>query len=750
MVNTLLKTKLHIPQTRSSLVSRDRFSQKLGENARFASKLTLVSAPAGYGKTTLVATWLESVQAAGSTQCAWLSLDKEDNDPAQFWAYFIAALQTANPNLGEEALVLLRNVQLTAVTPIITTLINELETQTPKLLLVLDDYHTIHNRAIHDGISFLINHLPAHLHLILISRADPPLPLAQLRARGQIIEIRSADLRFSEAETGHFLNDIMQLNLTQAEVVALKERTEGWAASLRLAALAMQSPTLPNQDHHHFINTFTGSNRYIVDFLLEEVLNQQPPHIQEFLLQTAVLDKLCGSLCDEILEIDDSQSPVSNLQSQTILEHLERTNLFLVPLDNERQWYRYHHLFGDLLRYRLNETYPNRVAALQYRAACWHEKNGFMTEAINYGLAARAFEWAAKLIVDITPEMFGTGKMPTLYRWLGLLPNEVILKETQLYIAYGWLLFRTGQYAAFETHLADRPASEETAVNGELTILTAHLYYIKGDFRQSISLTQQGLRLMPENDLVKRMPAITLLAWNHEAVGNLAGAIEANLQVVSMARQAGAMTGEIVSMGHLTQLFAEQGDLQRAKSSIDQALQFAHKHKINQLPLLGITYIGMGMVAFRQMEWETAVSHLQKGINLCKQWGGLIPFMIKGQVALTQVYQAQGQTEQAQRVRAEGQRMGQQQNAPAWLIKRLQSSLPSIPSGDILPASNSLTAREQGVLELMGNGRSAPQIAQELTVSVSTIRTHIKRIYAKLNVHSRHEAIQRAEQLNLL
>ena len=278
-------------------------------------------------------------------------------------------------------------------------------------------------------------------------------------------------------------------------------------------------------------------------------------------------------------------------------------------------------------------------------------------------------------------------------------------------------------------------------------MLTAHLFYINGDFRQSMSLAQQGLRLIPENDLAKRMPATTLLAWNHEALADLAGAIEANQQVLNMARQAGAMTGEIVSIGHLAQLYAEQGDLQRAKTFIDQALQFANKHKISQLPLLGITYIGMGMVAFRQTEWETAVSHLQKSINLCKQWGGLIPFTIKGQATLAQVYQAQGKTEQAQHTLAEGQRLGQQQNAPTWLIKRLQSNLPSS-----LPriAFDSLTAREREVLGLMGNGRSAPQIAQEITVSVSTVRTHIKRIYAKLNVHSRHEAILRARQLNLL
>src|SRR5712691_8812964 len=382
MVTPLLETKFYVPRWRRGLVPRPRLSHRLNRGAE--SKLTLVSAPAGFGKTTLLADWLAAVAVDGRT-VTWLSLDQSDNHPASFWTYLIAALQTAQPHIGASAISLLQSPQPPPIEAVLTLLLNELGVMSTDLVLMLDDYHVIDAREIHDGMTFLLDHLPPRLHLVIASRADPPLPLARLRARGELVEIRAEDLRFAPDEVASYFHDSMGLDLSAQDVAVLEGRTEGWIAALQLAALSMQG----RSDVTGFIAGFAGDDRYIVDYLVEEVLQRQPDTVRSFLRDTSILDRLSGPLCDAVTGLDDGKAT---------LEALERANLFVVPLDDRRRWYRYHHLFADVLRAHLLEEQPDRMSLLHRRASDWYEQNDGRSDAIRHALAAHDFPRAAHLI----------------------------------------------------------------------------------------------------------------------------------------------------------------------------------------------------------------------------------------------------------------------------------------------------------------------------------------------------------------
>ena len=421
MATPLLKTKLYTPPPRPELVSRPRLIKRL--NKGLHRKLTLISAPAGFGKTTLVSEWVQAMGGATPPiAIAWLSLDESDNDPVRFLTYFVAALQTTEArqepagNIGKGALSALQSPQPPPTEAILTILINEIAAVPNRIVLVLDDYHLIEAQPIHDALTFLLEHLPPQMHLIIATREDPQLPLARYRARGQLTELRANDLRFTSSEAAAFLNQVMGLDLSAEDIAALETRTEGWIAGLQLAAISMQG----HQDATSFIESFTGSHRFVMDYLVEEVLQQQSESVQTFLLRTSILGRLCGPLCDAVVgEIGDwrserghrAQSPRSETQSQAILAYLERANLFLVPLDNERRWYRYHHLFADLLRQRLHQSTASStgdegrgVAEYHRRASQWFEDNGLEIEAFHHAAAAEGLtnpEIASQLFLSL-------------------------------------------------------------------------------------------------------------------------------------------------------------------------------------------------------------------------------------------------------------------------------------------------------------------------------------------------------------
>ena len=392
MPAALLETKFYVPRPRRGLVPRPRLSERLDRGT--ASKLMLVSAPAGFGKTTLLTEWLAAGPAAPADErlAAWLSLDRGDNDPASFWAYVIAALRTVAAGVGESALALLHAPQPPPIETVLTALLNDLGAIAADIVLVLDDYHVIDAREVQDGMAFLLDHLPPRLHVVIASRADPALPLARLRARGELAEIRAAELRFTPDEAAAYLNEMMGLQLTARDVAALEARTEGWIAALQLAALSMQG----RDDIAGFIAGFAGDDRYVVDYLAEEVLQRQSDRVQAFLLQTSILGRLSGPLCDAV---------TGQGGGKAMLEALDRGNLFLVPLDDRRRWYRYHHLFADVLQARLLDEQPGQVPGLHRRASAWYEQNGEPSVAIGHALAAGDFERAADLVELAIPAM---------------------------------------------------------------------------------------------------------------------------------------------------------------------------------------------------------------------------------------------------------------------------------------------------------------------------------------------------------
>ncbi|MGB0384586.1 MAG: AAA family ATPase, partial [Ardenticatenaceae bacterium] len=439
-MNQLLTTKLFMPRLRPSVVERAHLVARL-EAGRYG-KLTVVSAPAGFGKTTLIAQWLDQITDA---ERCWLSLDASDNTFSRFVSYLIAALQQIQPEVGASLLSLLQEASLPSVDEVMTTLINELSASLGKpFILVLDDYHLISEDAIHKGLTFLLTYMPPELHLVLISRTEPPFPLIRLRARGQISEIRATDLRFSKSEATDFLNQVMKLQLTSDEVAMLEARTEGWIASLQLAALAIQSSSTEHAKRQGLIASFGGRDRYVADYLVGEVLQQQSSQMQRFLLETAPLERLCGDLCDYVRRGEGSQA---------ILEQLEAANLFIVPLDHERRWYRYHHLFADLLRHRLQQSEPAQVPTLHRRASEWYEQYGFIEDAISHALCANAYTRAAELIEQDSHGLFSQGKMESLRRWMSEIPPQLVRERPHLYLLQGWLFFRTGQFRLFEAHL---------------------------------------------------------------------------------------------------------------------------------------------------------------------------------------------------------------------------------------------------------------------------------------------------------
>ena len=437
MTGPLLETKLHIPWWRRGLVARPRLSDRLNRGAE--SALTLVSAPAGFGKTTLLTEWLAAAPADGRS-VAWLSLDQRDNDPVLFWTYLVAALKTAQ-GPGADALSFLEPPQPPNEAGLVT-LLNDLNAVPNDVVLVLDDYHVIDARDVREGMAFLLEHLPPRIHLVIAGRADPALPLARLRGRGELAEIRAADLRFTPAEAAAYLNEVMGLALTAADVAALEGRTEGWIAALQLAALSLQG----RSDTAAFIAGFAGDDRYIVDFLAEEVLQRQPGHVQQFLLQTSILDRLSGPLCDAVTGQGGGQDK---------LAALERGNLFLVPLDDRRRWYRYHQLFADVLHARLRDEQPGDVPGLHRRASGWCEQNGEPSEAIRHALAAGDFERAADLAELAIPAMLRSRQEAAVLGWLELLPGEVVRVRPVLSVGFAGALLAGGEFEGVEARLRD-------------------------------------------------------------------------------------------------------------------------------------------------------------------------------------------------------------------------------------------------------------------------------------------------------
>ncbi len=580
----LLETKFFVPRRRRGLVVRPRLSVRLDRGAGL--KLLLVSAPAGFGKTTLLGEWLAAGPggAAGGRLAAWLSLDRGDNDPASFWAYVIAALRTVAPGVGEGALALLHAPRRPPVEAVLTALLNDLGAVAADVVLVLDDYHVIDGREVQEGMAFLLDHLPARLHVVIACRADPVLPLARLRARGELAEIRAADLRFTAEEAAAYLNEVMGLELAARDVAALEGRTEGWIAALQLAALSMQG----REDVAGFIAGFAGDDRYVVDYLAEEVLQRQSGEVQGFLLQTSVLGRLCGPLCDAV---------TGQGGGRAMLEALDRGNLFLVPLDDRRRWYRYHQLFADVLQARLLDEQPGQVPELHRRASIWFEQDGERPAAIGHALAARDFGRAAGLVELAIPAMRRTRQETTVRGWLELIPDDVVRVRPVLSVGFAGALLTSGEFEGVEDRLRDaerwlappagagegtpsRPAEMIVAdeegfrsLPGTIEVYRAGLALARGDAPGTVRHARLALDLAPEDDHLCRAGASGLLGLASWGSGDLEAAHRAYSECASGLQRAGHISDVLGCAIALSDIRIAQGRLAEAMRTCEQALQ---------------------------------------------------------------------------------------------------------------------------------------------------------------------------------
>ena len=618
--DSLLATKLYIPPARPHLVSRPRLIERL--NRGRGCQLTLISAPAGFGKTTLLSEWC-AAKPSGTMAVAWVSLDRRDNDPARFWSYVIAALEKIAPATGDPALGILRSAQPVPIEAMVTTLINAVTAVPGDFALVLDDYHVIDAQPVADGLLYLLDNLPPQMHLFIASRVDPPWPLARLRARDQLNELRAADLRFTHGEAAAFLSQVPGLHLSPGDIAALESRTEGWIAGLQLAALSMRG----HEDSAEFISTFSGGHRFIAEFLLAEVLHQQPGEVQSFLLHTSILDRLAGSLCNAVAERDDGQQ---------MLETLEHSNLFLVPLDNEGRWYRYHQLFSDFLRSRLQLTQPDLLPVLHCRASAWFEHNGLVVEAINHAFAAGDFEHAAELIEPIVDDLTKRGEQKTLLAWLEALPAAQMRLHPRLMLAQAWGLLLTGQAVAAEKRL--REAEELPGDSSEAATLLATIGSMRGNTGQIAEHLAQANAQMPGNTTGLR----GLLALNEGAVHALSGNREAAARAFAEARSLSLADDNIyaalIATCQSASIELVQGRLHQAAMIYQQALNLA-AGRPGELDT-GLAHLGIGGILREWNRLEDAAEHILEGIAQ-SQKSGNVGTLLFGYTELAQVKHAQ-------------------------------------------------------------------------------------------------------------
>ena len=639
----LLATKLYIPPAPSKLVLRPHLVEQLDEGIQ--GKLTLICAPAGFGKTSMLCEWY-AVHPKNVASVAWVSLDVSDNDGRRFWSYVFAALERLHPDIVEDAFVLLRSPQPPSMNVILTTLINALLAIQGQIILILDDYHVITEPSIHQAMSFLLDYLPPQMHLILASRSDPPLLLSRLRSNRTLTELRTDDLRFTNEETKLFLQ-LMTGSIPPTETIAtLEQRTEGWIAGLQLAALSLKGRT----NSTNFITAFAGSHKYILDYLSEEVLRQQSDAIQTFLLQTAILDRLSGPLCNAVTEQSNSQ---------TILEQLEQANLFIVPLDDERGWYRYHHLFTEVLRRQLQYTHPDMLPRLHQRAAIWYEQQGLITEAMRHALAATDFERAVRLIEQATIRMLLQGERNILQQWLQALPSELLQRHPRLCITYAMLLAYNVQLDAAESylrlaeaHLLPSPEGEMPPdvleMLGEIDGIRADLARHQGDIPRAIALCRQALERIPQDNVFLRGNINLNLGAAYAYNGDMEAAQQALTAAVELGQAAGNLHGVLYALYRLTWQPVHQGQLRQAYNNAQRALQFVETHpELRKSPDVGLIYSVMGGVLHEWNKLEAAAEALIEGITLCEQNGVEMAVVGGAYTTLAQVRQDQGAADQA-------------------------------------------------------------------------------------------------------
>jgi LuxR family maltose regulon positive regulatory protein len=638
MAAPILATKLYIPPLRSGIVPRPRLIDWLNQGLPQGCRLTLISAPAGFGKTTLVSEWIANC----GRSVAWLSLDEGDNDPARFISYLVKALQTIKAGIGVDLLAALQSPQPLQIETILTALLNEISIIPDHFLLILDDYHLIDSQPVDQSLAFLVEHQPPQMHLVIATREDPSLPLARLRARGQLTELRAVDLRFTPAEAAEFLNRIMGLDLSETDIAALEARTEGWIAGLQLAALSLQGQS----DAAKFIQSFTGSHRFVLDYLLEEVLERQTGEIQNFLLRTSILERMCGPLCEAVL-CD------SHISGQATLESLERANLFIVPQDNERRWYRYHHLFGDLLRKRLgNSLTPEAVAELHIRASEWYENNTLMLEAFRHAAAANDIERAVRLMESQKMPIHVRGAATTILGWLESLPRAVLDARPALWWKQAALLLIIGQPVGVEEILqATEAALNAAAVPGaELDDSTRDLIGKIAAARANLAQTlaqpdtilvhaRRALEYLSPDNFSDRSIAIRTMGFAYYLQNSPQKASQAYAEARSLAQAAGDKINATLASIRLGQVQEENNQLHLAAETYRQVMQMVDEYSPSNA---SVAYLGLARLFYEWNDLGTAEQYGEQSFRLAQQYDQVIDRLILSETFLARLKLVKG------------------------------------------------------------------------------------------------------------
>ncbi|MBW1708927.1 MAG: HTH-type transcriptional regulator MalT [Deltaproteobacteria bacterium] len=658
----LLATKLFIPQARPDLIKRPRLIERLNKGLK--RKLAIISATAGFGKTTLLSSWYNA-SLSSKIPVAWLSLDGDDNDPTRFWAYLIRSVGAIKQGVDEKALALLVSPNPPPIESVITALINELTVIPEDFVLILDDYHVIKAKPIHEAITFMIEHQPPQMHLVISGRSEPPLSLARLRGSGQLIELGAADLRFTQEEASSFLRQLMGLKLSPQQVAALENRTEGWIAGLQMAALSMQG----HEDISDYIETFAGDDRSIMDYLIEEILEKQPENIQTFVLETSILDRVTAPLCNAVTGRKDGQE---------MLEKLERANLFITSLDNKRRWYRYHRLFADALRQRLDQLKPERIPELHHLASIWYEKNNLPDEALAHALSAGDYERLAQLLEQAGWPMLMHGEVNLMLECLEALPDEMIRSRPRLSLYHAWALLRNIKFEEVESRLGDAeqgfglnktqedpPDTSKPLVREMLGILAALrvcLAVNEGDVPRTLELARQALEYLPQDNLVLRGVVTRNLGDAYESEDDLVAAVKAQTEAIAISQAGGDTFEAVLATSRLGRLHEIQGHLHLAAKSYREALQIAAKKRDGPpAPISALAHMGLGDVLREWNDLDNALPQIYRAIALYKRWGSPV-LMPEGYANLARVKYAQGEMSGALTAIEEAKKIAEENN----------------------------------------------------------------------------------------
>lgn len=735
----LISSKLVPPRLPEPYLPRPDLAARLNAPAR----LVLISSQAGSGKSSLIAEW--AAQAAAQRKISWLQLDRGDDHPLLFMRYLIAALRKQLPTIGEPCLAALHAIPPALLEGALSSLINEIAQIPGPWSLVIDDYHLINDPAIHQALTFLLDHLPEHFNLVLGTRADPPLPIARLRAGAGLLELRAADLRFGPQESAWLLQNLSNSALREDQQQALHSRIEGWITGIKLAALSLKAAPDPRA----FVNAFTGSHRFIIDYLTEEIFNQQAPNIQQFLLNTSILERLSAPLCQALCEAELE----AGVGAQSILETLERANLFVVALDDSRTWFRYHRLFADLLQRRLEIQHPQRPAQLHQRAADWFDNAGLPQEAIQHALASADQDLAAALVGKYALPLLEAGHLGTLLGWLQQLPTEKLEADAWLCTCMSWCLVLSGQLQALNHFLALAARGEAEELHGHLASIRAYQAALGGDGPAALQLAQSALQRLPQDNRSLRAVVTFLSGGINVLLGRPQAAIESMGEAARLGELSGNLHVATAALCASGDLELQRGNQPAAQSAFLRALELGSGSEGQPLPIAASAIGGLAELDLQSGDFEGAVRRAERAVALAEVWGNNDSLV---SALLTQSRALHACADQAAALQslAQAERLAEEHQLTPNLYPLIEAARAQLTGqvveSTIQPHSELLSERELQVLKLLAAGASNQQIAEELVIALGTVKAHTSSIYSKLGVRGRTQAVLHAQELGLI